>query len=92
MRAAGDVLLVVAALCALCGGITAAMIASALQQPGVKVNWFLLRMLIATRYLGQYRDLTRQETGRPGPLYYVFIAAMNSALVLAAAGLLLRAV
>jgi hypothetical protein len=91
MRTASDVLLVVAILCALCGGITSGMIASALQQRGVKVNWFLLRVLIATRYLGQYRDLTRQETGRPGPLYYVFVAAMLSTLVLAAAGLLLRA-
>lgn len=92
MNAVSDALLVVAALCALCGGIVSAVIAGELQKRGIKVNWFLLRLFIATRYLGQYRDLTRQETGRPGPLYYVFITAMNSALALAAAGLLLRAV
>jgi hypothetical protein len=91
MNAASDVLLVAAALCALCGGIVSAMIAGELQKRGIKVNWFLLRVLIAARYLGQYRDLTCQETGRPGPLYRVFIVSMNPALVMAIAGLLLRA-
>jgi hypothetical protein len=91
MIAMGNVLLAIAIVSALFGVASALMIAGALQKRGVAVNWVWLRVLILTKYLDQYREITRQETGRTGPLYYSYIVAINLALVAALAGLLLRA-
>jgi hypothetical protein len=85
-----DILLVVAIVSALWGVASAVLIAEALRKRGVKINWVFLRFLILSKYLGQYRDITRQETGRTGPLFYSYVVAMNLALVLAIAGIILR--
>jgi hypothetical protein len=69
--------------------VSSLAIADALQKHGVKVNWIFLRILII-KYVGQYRDVTRTETGRTGAWFYSFIIAMNVALVTAFAGLILR--
>jgi hypothetical protein len=90
MIAASNVLLGIAIVSALCGVATAVMIAVDLQRRGVRINWFLFRVLLVTRYLGQYRDLTQRESGRPGLLFYSYIAAMNLALFTAVAGIVLR--
>ena len=91
MIAASKVLLGIAFASVFWGVASSAMIVGELQKRGVKINWFLLRLFIATRYLGQYRDITRKETGRTGWLYYSFVISMNTALVAAIAGLALRA-
>ena len=85
-----DILLAVAIVSALWGVASAVLIAEALRKRGVKVNWIFLRFLILSKYLGQYRDITRQETGRSGPLFYSYVVAMNLALVTAIAGIVLR--
>ncbi len=90
MEIVSGILLGIAIVSVLCGVASAVMMAGSLQRRGVKVNWVWLRLLILSRYLGQYRDITRQETGRPGPLFYTYIIAMNLALVTAIAGLVLR--
>jgi hypothetical protein len=36
-------------------------------------------------YLHQYAKVTRQETGRIGPLFYHYVVPLNLALVLAVA-------
>ena len=88
---ASDILFVIAMVSALWGVASAVMIAGALQKRGVKVNWVFLRLLILSKYLSQYRDITRQETGHTGPLFYSYVIAMNVALVTAIAGFMLRA-
>ena len=85
-----DFLLAVAIVSALWGVVSAVLIAEALRKRGVKVNWIFLRFLILSKYLGQYRDIMRQETGRSGPLFYSYVVAMNLALVTAIAGIVLR--
>ena len=87
-----DILFAVAIVSALWGVASAALIAEALRKRGVKVNWVFLRFLILSKYLGQYRDITRRETGRSGPLFYSYVIAMNLALVTAIAGIILRAI
>lgn len=87
-----DILLVVAIGSALWGVASTVLIGEALRKRGIKVNWIFLRFLILSKYLGQYRDITRQETGRTGPLFYSYIIAMNLALVTAIVGLVLRAI
>jgi len=86
-----DILLAVAIVSALWGVASAVLIAEALRKRGVEVRWVFLRFLILSRYLGEYRDITRHETGRTGPLFYSYVLAMNLALVTAIAGVVLRA-
>jgi len=85
-----DALLVIAIMSALWGVVSAVMIADFLQKRGTKIRWLFLRVMIL-KYIGQYRDVTRQETGRTGPLFYSYVIAMNLALVTAIVGLVLRA-
>jgi len=85
-----DILFAVAIVSVLWGVASAVLIAEALRKRGVKVNWVFLRFLILSKYLGQYRDITRQETGRSGPLFYSYVVAMNLAFVAAIAGIVLR--
>lgn len=65
------------------------MIVNEVSKRGIKVNFFLLRLYII-KYIHQYRKITKQETGRVGPLYYPCIVSVNLALVFAIAGLLLK--
>ena len=65
------------------------MIVHEVSKRGVKISFFWLRLYII-KYIHQYRKLTKEETGRVGPLYYPCIISVNLALVLAIAGLLLR--
>ena len=91
MNVLSTILLAIALMGVVCGVASAVMIAGSLQKRGIKVNWVWLRLLILSKYLGQYRDVTRQETGRIGPLFYSYIIAMNVALVFGITGLILRA-
>lgn len=90
MMALSNILLGVALVSMLCGVASAVMIAGALRNRGVEINWIWLRLFILSKYLGQYRDITRQETGRTGPLFYSYVIGMNLALVTAIAALILR--
>ena len=83
-------LIAIALISVLWGVVSSLVIADALQKRGTKINWIFLRILII-KYVGQYRDVTRTETGRTGPWYYSFVIAMNVALVTAIVGLILRA-
>ncbi len=84
------VFLVVAILGALWGVVDFVLIAAALEKHGIHVNLLLARVFFF-RYLNQYKSATISESGKVGPLYYSYIAAMNVALVCAVIGLLLRA-
>ena len=90
MITASSILLGIAIVSALCGVASALMVAGVLQKHGVKINWFLFRTFLLSKYLRQYRDITRRETGRTGPLFYVYVIAINITLVTAIVGLVLR--
>ena len=62
------------------------MIYEALRKRGRKLSFILLR-LMAPRYASDYKEITRKETGRAGPLFYHWILSINT--VLAGAILLL---
>jgi len=49
---------------------------------------FLLARLWLPHYLNRYRDLSRQETGRTGFLFYGFVVCINLALAAFLASLL----
>jgi hypothetical protein len=58
------------------------MIVHQLSRRGVKINFFLLKLLII-KYIHQYKQITLEETGKVGPLYYPCIVSINMTLVLA---------
>ena len=58
------------------------MIVHQLSKRGVKINFFLLKLLII-KYIHQYKQITLEESGKVGPLYYPCIVSINMALVLA---------
>ena len=71
------------------GIVTSIMITSFLSRRGIKINYLFLRLFIF-RYVSQYRKITMEETGKPGPLFYSSIAAWNLALLFAVVGIILE--
>jgi hypothetical protein len=57
------------------------MIVADLQKRGVPVSFLWLRLLIL-KYLHEYAKVTREQTGRVGPLFYHYVVPLNVALVL----------
>lgn len=88
--ALNEILLYLALLSVVWGVVSAIVITSYLSQRGVKINFLLLRIMII-KYVHQYHELTRNESGRPGPWFYSYILSMNLALILAVIGLILKA-
>ncbi len=76
-----NILLIFAFVFAVLYVIFSMMIVHQLSKRGVRINFFLLRLLII-KYIHQYRQLTLEETGKIGPLFYPCIASVNMALVL----------
>ena len=58
------------------------MIVQEVSKRGVKINWFLIRLFMI-KYIDQYKQLTRKETGKVGPLYYPCVGSYIAALVFA---------
>jgi hypothetical protein len=65
------------------------MIMAALDRRGHKTNMLLAR-IFTFKYLSAYKDVTRMETGKPGPLYDLWIFTMILAVVAAFTGFLCR--
>ena len=67
--------------CAVWAVVASVLIARDLERRGVSVDllWLRVKML---KYLGQYRKVTLEETGRVGPLFYHYVIPLNVALVL----------
>ncbi len=62
------------------GTVTSIRILDALRKRGHSVNFFLLRLYLPS-YVHRYAVLTKEETGKTGPLLYHFVIAFNVALV-----------
>ena len=71
------------------GIVTSIMITSFLSRRGIKINYLFLRLFIF-KYVSQYRKITMEETGKPGPLFYSSIVVWNLALLLAIIGVILE--
>jgi len=65
------------------------MIVHQLLKRGVKINFFLLKLYLI-KYISEYKRITTDETGKPGPLFYPCVVSVNLALVFAIAGLVLK--
>ncbi len=67
--------------------VTSLLIFSSLQRRGIPVSFLWLRAL-APKYAHQYKVITRQESGKTGPLFYHWIISINLALIFAVAAIL----
>ena len=69
---------------AVCGVIwhvvTTILIYNDLRQRNQPVSFILLR-LMSPWYASRYREITRTETGKTGPLFYQWLISINTALV-----------
>jgi hypothetical protein len=61
---------------------TTILIYEALRKRNLKVSFLLLRLL-APKYATQYKEITRKETGKTGPLSFHWIISINAALIAA---------
>ncbi|MFC1554225.1 hypothetical protein ACFL7D_06305 [candidate division KSB1 bacterium] len=53
-----------------------------LMKRGVKINFFLLRMLYP-KYVHQYKKIIINETGRTPVIFYFWLITINAALIFA---------
>lgn len=65
------------------------LIVRELQKRNVKINFFLLRLLLP-KYAHQYKQITLQEIGKVGTPYHGWLVSINAAWVLAIIGFILR--
>jgi hypothetical protein len=76
------VFIVLALIGVACGIAASMMIASFLAKRGVRINYLFIRLFVFG-YVRQYRQVTMDETGKPGPLFYMFVTSWLLALVFA---------
>ena len=77
------VLLVPLILAFVCWAVVASiLITRELEKRGISIEYLWLRVMIF-KYVEQYRRVTREETGRVGPLFYHYVIPLWIALVLA---------
>jgi hypothetical protein len=58
----------------LVNGFSLGMMMAALNKRGQKTNPFLVRLYFF-KYLRDYKDITRKETGKPGPFYGLWLGS-----------------
>ncbi|MGB2805613.1 MAG: hypothetical protein WBD64_12055 [Candidatus Zixiibacteriota bacterium] len=84
-----DIFLGLAILSVLWGVVSSLVIASYLSKRGIDICWIFFKVLII-KYIGQYRRITVQESGKPEAWYYSYVLSMMSALLFAVVGIILR--
>jgi hypothetical protein len=68
-------------VCVVWAVVAAIRIAVDLDRRGLPVSAIWLRVMIL-KYLHEYARVTREETGRVGPLFYHYVVPLNIALVI----------
>lgn len=75
-------LVAVAAVAVVWGIVAGVLIFETLRRRGQAASFVRIRLLLPA-YVHRYSVITRDETGRTGPLFYHFVVAFNVALVAA---------
>ena len=76
-----QVLLGLGVACGSSAGVTAVLIARALEPHGITTPFPFFGLFIF-RNLRRYSEVTRRTTGRIGPLFYAYVVPINAALIL----------
>ncbi len=75
------VLIVFASVCIIWFVVASLFIYDNLRRRGRPVSFLWLRLMLPA-YASQYKELTKAENGRVGPLFYHWIVSINAALLL----------
>jgi hypothetical protein len=73
-------LIAIGLICVLWAVVAAILITVNLHKRGIPISILWLRVMVL-KYLHEYAKLTREETGRVGPLFYHYVVPLNVALV-----------
>ena len=71
--------------------VSSIMIYNELKKRNVKVNFLIIRFMIIP-YANKYKEITKNETGKVGSLFYHWIISINVVLVFAVATIILKVV
>ena len=71
------------------GIVSMIAITNFVAERGTKINFFLYRIYVI-KYVNQYKRMTEEEIGKPGPWFYSFLVSMNLTWVLAIIGFVLK--
>lgn len=66
------------------------LIVHALRKRNMKINFIFLKLYLP-KYAHQYKQLSLQETGKVGALFYGWLMSINAAWILAVIGLIAKA-
>ncbi len=86
---ASDVFMAIALVCVGWGIVSSIFIVSFLQSRGIKINWILIKLWLI-KYVSQYEEITRKETGKAGAWYFSYVTSMLMALGAAVVGIILK--
>ena len=84
-----SILIGITLVAAVWGIVTTIIITNYLSRKGVGINFIFLRLFML-KFISQYKEMTLQETGKVGPLFYSYIISMNLALVAVIVAFLVR--
>ena len=70
------------------GVISSIIISAFVYKRGVKINVIFIGLLVI-KYVNQYKQITLEETGKVGPLFYPCIISINIAFVLSVVAFIL---
>jgi hypothetical protein len=73
-------LIAIGLICVVWAVVAAILITVSLHKRGISISIVWLRLLVL-KYLHEYAKITREETGRVGPLFYHYVVPLNIALV-----------
>lgn len=81
------VLIALAAVCVVWFVVTSMLIYDYLRRRNHPVSLIWLRLMLPA-YASRYKEMTKKEKGRTGPLFYHWIVSINVALVLVGAAVI----
>ncbi len=70
--------------------VTTMLMMGQLQKRKIPINWFLIRLYLP-KYLHQYSQIIKQETGKVPPLFYVWWGSLGGMAALAIVVIVMKA-
>jgi len=67
--------------------VSGMMMVNDLMKRGQKIQFIFIKVMFPV-YAHRYKKITLEETGKVGPLFYHWVIAINTALVLAIAAII----
>jgi hypothetical protein len=85
-----EILIIIASLLVIVFVITTIMIYAFLKERNVKLESFVFIRIFIFKYVSKYKTITKNETGKIGYLYYLWIISINLALLCIVLSLILK--